>query len=332
MYTIDTIHYSTIGPSQPKKSTPRPAFGLGGTRQADRFPVPDIIAQMEDNRGIAKPELLAPAGSLAAVGAVLSAGADAVYVGCRGWSRDGERSSLPPGQVREAAAICEEKGARLHAALNTIPGASEIPSFLATVRRLTEDGVFAVILSDPGVISLVRREAPSLRITASVGVSTLNPSDARFYRDIGAHAVVLPTALTPAEIPAIKEESGLMVEVFVHCRPEILLQGKCALPGYAREGASPPERPQMAGSGTPSSAKRSGRCHLVCRAIPLSRDLHSIEDMLAPWVAAGVDVFKVQGRELPAARLFDLVSRVRGKLDAAIAVAGRGHSSTYNSI
>jgi collagenase-like PrtC family protease len=49
--------------------------------------------------------------------------------------------------------------------------------------------------------------------------------------------------------------------------------------------------------------------------------------MLAPWVAAGVDVFKVQGRELPAARLFDLVSRVRGKLDAAIAVAGRGHSS-----
>src|SRR4030067_1087661 len=40
MYTIDTLHYSTIGPSQPKKSTPRPAFGLGGSRQADRFPVP----------------------------------------------------------------------------------------------------------------------------------------------------------------------------------------------------------------------------------------------------------------------------------------------------
>jgi putative protease len=277
---------------------------------------------MDPGKRTGAPELLAPAGSLAAVDAVLSAGADAVYVGCRGWSRDGERASLPPGRIREAAAMCRGRGARLHAALNTLPGAAEIPSFLAAVKGITEDGVFAVILSDPGVISLVRREAPSLRITASVGVSTLNPPEAMFYREVGADAVVLPTALTPGEIPAIKAESGLLVEVFVHCRPEILLQGKCALPGYAREGAAPPERPRMAGTGTLSSAKRSGRCHLVCQAIPLVRELHSIEDTLAPWIAAGVDAFKVQGRELPPARLFDLVSRVRGKLDAAFAMVG----------
>ena len=276
---------------------------------------------MNHSRRTGAPELLAPAGSLAAVDAVLSSGADAVYVGCRGWSRDGERASLSPGQVREAAAICRKKGARLHAALNTVPGAAELPFFLAAVKGLRKDGVFAVILSDPGVISLVRREAPSLRITASVGVSTLNPPEARFYREVGADAVVLPTALGPGEVPAIKTESGLLVEVFVHCRPEILLQGKCALPGYAREGAAPPERPLMAGTGTPASAKRLGRCHIVCRAIPLVRDLHSIEDTLAPWIAAGVDVFKVQGRELSPARLSELVARVRGKLDEAIATA-----------
>jgi putative protease len=270
-------------------------------------------------------ELLAPAGSLAAVGAALSAGADAVYVGCRGWSRDGERVALSPGQIREAAAMCREKGVGLHAALNTIPGSAEVASFLATVTRLAEDGVYAVILSGPGVIALVRRELPSLRITASVGVSTLNPPEARFYRDMGADAVVLPTALTPREVPAIKAEGGLRVEVFVQCRPEILLQGKCALPGYAREGGHPHERPHMAGTGTLSSAKRSGKCHLVCRAIPLSRDVHSIEAELALWVEAGVDTFKVQGRDLPPSRLFDLVSRIRGKLDAAVAAAGRGH-------
>src|SRR4030042_126984 len=144
-----------------------PALGRGGTRQADRFPVEDImVALMEPGRRTGAPELLAPAGSLPAVDAVLSAGADAVYVGCRGWSRDGERASLSPGQVREAAAICRERGARLQAALHTIPGAAEIPSFLAAVKGFPEEGVFAVILSDPGVISLVRREAPSLRITA----------------------------------------------------------------------------------------------------------------------------------------------------------------------
>jgi putative protease len=270
-------------------------------------------------------ELLAPAGSLAAVGAALSAGADAVYVGCRGWSRDGERVALTPGEIREAAALCREKGAALHAALNTIPGAAEVPSFLATVKRLQEGGVRAVILSDPGVIALVRRELPSLRITASVGVSSLNPPEAQFYRDMGADAIVLPTALTPGEIPAIKAGSGIRVEVFVHCRPEILLQGKCALPGYVREGGELPERPLLSGAGTPSSAKRTGRCHLVCRGIPLSRDSHSIEEELAAWIGVGVDVFKVQGRDLSPPRLFDLVSRVRGKLDAAIAAVARGN-------
>ncbi|MGA6992354.1 MAG: peptidase U32 family protein [Candidatus Deferrimicrobiaceae bacterium] len=264
------------------------------------------------------PELFAPAGSLAAVDAVLSAGADAVYVGCRGWSRDGERAALPPEEMREAASQCRGNGARLHAALNTIPGAAEIPSFLTTVTRLAEDGVSAVILSDPGVIALVRRALPDMRITASVGVSTLNPPEARFYRDVGANAVVLPTALTPEEVPAIKAESGLRVEVFVHCRPEILLQGKCALPGYAREGEESPERPYLAGTGAPASAKRTGRCHLVCRTIPLPREPHTIEGELAPWIAGGVDAFKVQGREMPPQKLFYLVSRVRQKLDAAL--------------
>lgn len=277
---------------------------------------------MENDNRIRAPGLLAPAGSLPAMRRVLDAGADAVYVGCRGWSRDGERSALAPGEFREAAAMCREKGSALHAALNTVPAAAEIPSFLDAVSGLRKDGVFAVILSDPGVISLVRRELPSLRITASVGVSTLNPPEARFYRDVGADSIVLPTALTPGEIPAIKAGSGLRVEVFVHCRPEILIQGKCALPGYAREGGTLPGRPHAAGSGTTSSAKRSGQCRLVCRSLPLSREEHSIEDALSIWIAAGVDAFKVQGRDLPPSRLFDLVSRIRGKLDAAAAMVG----------
>lgn len=323
MYTIDTIQYSTNLPSQPKNPTPRSGFRIRqGSRQVDRFPVPYIIAQMKIVNRTGTSELLAPAGSVAAVEAALSAGADAVYAGCRGWSRDGERLALSPDQIREASAMCREKGAALHAALNTIPGAAEVPSFLATVERLQEGGVHAVILSDPGVIALVRRELPLLQITASVGVSSLNPPEARFYRDVGADAIVLPTALTPEEVPAIKEEGGVRVEVFVRCRPEILIQGKCALPGYAREGGDSPERPHMGGTGTPSSAKRSGRCHLVCRAIPLSRDAHSIEGELAVWIEAGVDTFKVQGRELPPSKLFDLVSRIRGKLDAAIALVG----------
>jgi len=271
------------------------------------------------------PILLAPAGSRAAVAALLAAGADALYAGEKGWSRGGRGAGLNPDQIREAADRCRTAGATLSVALNTVPGASELPSFLATVRRLADDGVSGVILSDPGVIRRVRAEFPRLPITASVGLSTVNPSDARFYRELGADTIVLPIGVSPEEIPAIRAESGLRVEVFVRCRPEILLQGKCALSGYARETAAAPERPGASAAGTPASAKRSGRCFLACRSLPLTFEEHSIEEDLPRWIACGADIFKIEGRELPLPRVLAIVSRVRRKLDAAICALPQVH-------
>ena len=252
------------------------------------------------------PILLAPAGSLAAVEAALSAGADAVYVGVQSLSRGG-RSGLPPGQVKAAGNACRRTGARLHAAINAVPTSGGIPVFLASLRRLRHEGIDEVILNDPGMIALVRREFPDWPICASVGLSVLNPEDARAYRELGAEAVVLPSAVRPDEIPAIKRASGLRIEVFAHCRPEFLLHGKCGLTGYAAEDA---------GGGT-ASAKRGGSCRLVCRTLPVPCEEHSIGDDLPAWIAAGADVFKIEGRELSPPAVAALVARFRRKLDAA---------------
>src|SRR3989304_9634695 len=87
---IQTTLYNTGRPAQVNRKITRhhPASGRGGTRQADRFPVEDImIALMEPGRRTGAPELLAPAGSLAAGDAGLSAGAHAAYVGGRGGGR-----------------------------------------------------------------------------------------------------------------------------------------------------------------------------------------------------------------------------------------------------
>jgi len=274
---------------------------------------------MESRSPIGTPELLAPAGSRAAVSAALSAGADAVYVGARGWSRGGPRVGLSPEEIAGAALECRGRGTTLHVALNTVPGAGEVPDFLSSLRRYRGDGIEAVILSDPGVISLASREFPDLNICASVGVSALNPSEALFYRELGATAVVLPTAVSREEVPAIKAACGLRVEVFLRCRAEFIVQGKCGLSGYAREAEGPAERPGIGIAGPPSSAKRGGRCFLVCAALPVDRTPYSIEEELADWIAAGVDAFKIEGRDLSPEKLFPLVSRLRGKLDSAIA-------------
>jgi len=259
------------------------------------------------------PILLAPAGSLPAVEAALSAGADAVYVGVRSLSRGG-RTGLSPEVVGAAVSACRRAGARLHAAINAIPSSGELPAFLASLHRLRDAGVDAVILNDPGVIALVRREIPRWPLCASVGLSVLNPEDARAYRDLGADAVVLPSAVRPEEIPFIKVASGLRIEVFAYCRPEFLLHGKCGLTGYVVEGE---------GGGT-VSAKRGGSCRLVCRNLPVPATAHSLEDELPVWIAAGADVFKIEGRELSPPAVAVLVTRFRRKLDAACAPsAGR---------
>ena len=259
------------------------------------------------------PILLAPAGSLPAVEAALSAGAGAVYVGVRSLSRGG-RTGLPPEEVGAAVYACRSAGARLHAAINAVPSSGELPAMLASLHRLRDAGVGEVILNDPGVIALARREIPGWPICASVGLSVLNPEDARAYRDLGADAVVLPSAVRPGEIPSIKKASGLRIEVFAHCRPEFLLHGKCGLTGYVVEGD---------GGGT-ASAKRGGSCRLVCRNLAVPSASHSIEDALSIWIAAGADVFKIEGRELPPPAVAALVTRFRRKLDAACAPsAGR---------
>ncbi|HEX8042568.1 peptidase U32 family protein [Candidatus Deferrimicrobium sp.] len=259
------------------------------------------------------PILLAPAGSLPAVEAALSAGADAVYVGIRSLSRGG-RTGLSPEEVGAAVSSCRRAGARLHAAINAVPTSGELPAYLASLHRLRDAGVDEVILNDPGVIAFVRREIPCWPVCASVGLSVLNPEDARAYRDLGADAVVLPSAVRPDEIPPIKEASGLRIEVFAYCRSEFLLHGKCGLTGYVVEG----------GGGGTASAKRGGSCRFVCRNLPVPAEAHSIEDELPVWIAAGADVFKIEGRELPPPAVTTLVARFRRKLDAACAPSAGG--------
>ncbi len=283
---------------------------------------------MESRKSTGHPILLAPAGSRAAVAAVLAAGADAVYAGAGAWGRGGAQTGLADADLLAAAAECRAAGASLQVALNTVPAAADLPRFLAAARRLRDGGVETAILSDPGAIALVRRDCPGLQICASVGVSTLNPAEAQFYRELGADAVVLPTALGPEEIPPIKAASGLFVEVFAYGRPEFIIHGKCGLPGYLREAPTPGSgggapaagrTAAMGDAGRLASAKRTGRCGLVCRALPVPRENRSIEDELPVWIAAGADAFKIEGRDLPPEKVGPIVARFREKLDAAIA-------------
>ncbi|MDE2483904.1 MAG: U32 family peptidase, partial [candidate division NC10 bacterium] len=119
-------------------------------------------------------ELLAPAGNLEMVVEVLRAGADAIYVGPRSWSRRRNTFEMEDGAVREAIRLTHDGGAKLRVACNTHMQSVEIPALLSRMERFVMAGVDGAIMADIGAIAAVHRHFPELPLHASIGANILN--------------------------------------------------------------------------------------------------------------------------------------------------------------
>jgi putative protease len=276
--------------------------------------------------------LLAPGGSPEAVAAALDAGADAVYVGLRGWSRGGARSELEWPEIQAAARLAHDRGAELQVALNTIPRPREEAQLRAAVPRLLDLGVRALIVNDIGLLATLQREHPALRLTASIGCGAQTPADVAALADLGAAAAVLPATIDPEEAGACVAAAPIAVEIMVHMVEEFVLLGRCAMPGYFQLRPTPLPGGALDDRRQSGSMKRGGvgACFKVCqqpwtledraghraeRTFP-ARQLSRLADVPA-YLAAGVAVLKLQGRSLPADALGGLVARYREALDRA---------------
>ena len=92
-----------------------------------------------------RPVLLAPAGSPGAVMAALQAGADAIYVGLKGWSRGGAKGELSAEELLDALGASHARGRQLQVAINTIPRQRERRYLVERVEELIDRGVDGVI-------------------------------------------------------------------------------------------------------------------------------------------------------------------------------------------
>ena len=76
-------------------------------------------------------ELLASGGTVEMARVVLDNGADAVYVGAKGWSRRREQYEMDDEEVIASARYARSLGKVLRVAFNTLPASNEIPLLLA---------------------------------------------------------------------------------------------------------------------------------------------------------------------------------------------------------
>ena len=293
------------------------------------------------------PLLLAPAGGLEAVSAAIDAGADAVYVGLKGWSRGGERRELGWDELVAAKRVVTSAGRKLQVAINTIPKPRERAQLFERIPALLDLGIREVIVNDLGILVALSRRFPELRLTASIGCGAQTVADAAFFRDLGAAAVVLPGTVSPSEMREVRAVGGISVEIMVHMVEEFVLLGKCWMPSYVHlkpTSLSAVFPSETAGPGAPEgvgrwlrqtgSMKRGGvgACFRICqqpwelyvsgrrvdaRLFP-SRQISRIAEVKA-YAEAGVDVLKLQGRSLPVELLVPLVRRYREAIDARTA-------------
>jgi len=283
--------------------------------------------------------LLAPAGSPEAVLAALDGGADAVYVGLKGWSRGGARGELTWEELARAQRRVFTDGRELQVALNTIPLPHERLKLFQEIPALLDVGIRSLIVNDIGILATLRGRFSGLRLTASIGCGAQTVADAAFFRDLGASAVVLPGTLAPDEVREVTAVRGILVEVMVHMVEEFILLGKCWMPSYVHLKPSP--MPSDAASGpVPEGAERGlrqtgsmkrggvGTCFKICqqpwdlyegeswreaRRFPSRQVSRAAE--VADYVRAGAHVLKLQGRSLPPDQLAPVVRRYREALD-----------------
>jgi putative protease len=181
-----------------------------------------------------RPELLSPAGSLKNMRFAFAYGADAVYAGQPRYSlrvRNNEfsREAVLAQGIEEAHA----RGRRFFLASNVAPHNNKVRTYLADLEPIVEMGPDALIMSDPGLIMMVRERWPDLPIHLSVQSNAVNFATVKFWQQIGLTRIILSRELSLKEVAEIRAECpDIELEVFVHGALCIAYSGRCLLSGY----------------------------------------------------------------------------------------------------
>lgn len=258
----------------------------------------------KEQNAMNRPELLAPAGSMAALDAALRFGADAVYLGGELLQLRAKSAGFSLAEIAEAAAKCHAKGKRLYVTVNALAQNDELDAAARYANQLHEAGADAAIVSDLGVLSVMHAACPALELHVSTQASCMNYAAANAWHALGAKRVVLAREMTIDEIRTLRAHipDTLELEAFVHGAMCMAYSGRCILSSAL-----------LGRSGNRGDCAQPCRWHyhLVeetrpnqffpieeedgATAILSSRDLNALP-LLGALMDAGVCSFKIEGR------------------------------------
>lgn len=274
-----------------------------------------------------RPELVAPAGNLEKMKTALAFGADAVYLGAPDFSLRARINDFTSAKIKQAVKYAHGRKKRVYVTINIFAHNRHLEKLPKHIKELKKLKVNGLIISDPGVLQIVKKVWSNANIHLSTQANCTNWQSAEFWRQQGVKRIILGRETTLSEIKEIhKKVPWVELEYFVHGAMCLAYSGRCFLSKYFAERSAnlgdciQPCRWEYAPSPGPSpalrergdnkkkvselfvSAKGCGDKELRLiedgqegSYILNSKDLCLIEH-LGDLAKAGVSAFKIEGR------------------------------------
>lgn len=181
-----------------------------------------------------KPELLSPAGTIKNMRYAFAYGADAVYAGQPRYSlrvRNNDFKNVET--LQKGIDEAHSQGKQFYLVSNISPHNDKVRSYIRDLEPVIELKPDALIMSDPGLIMMVREKWPEQAIHLSVQANAVNYATVKFWQQLGLSRVILSRELGLEEIAEIRQQvPDMELEVFVHGALCMAYSGRCLLSGY----------------------------------------------------------------------------------------------------
>ncbi len=180
-----------------------------------------------------KPELLSPAGTIKNMRYAFAYGADAVYAGQPRYSLRVRNNDFKNENLQKGIDEAHGLGKKFYLASNIAPHNTKVKTYLRDMEPVIAMKPDALIMSDPGLIMMVREAFPEMPVHLSVQANVVNFATVKFWAKQGVERIILSRELSLEEVQEIREECPQMeLEVFVHGSLCIAYSGRCLLSGY----------------------------------------------------------------------------------------------------
>ena len=271
-----------------------------------------------------KPELLAPAGTFEKAKVAFMYGADAGYAGTSKLSLR-TRTEMQFDDLLETVKLAHSLNKKVYVAMNIYARDEEYELIKEEAKRLDEMGVDGIIISDGGIVDVVKEYAPNTDVHISTQANVVSLHTCNFWYKNGAKRIILARELNKDEIKYITQNkpNGMEIEMFAHGAICYSYSGRCYMSDYmagrsANHGdcAQPcrwsynlyVEEKNTPGEFLPIDYDEKGTYIFSSKDMCLMKDIPTLFDI-------GVDSLKIEGRLKTEYYLATVINAYRHAID-----------------